>query len=196
MSTYKVNHAASIYRETAVGTLDLLDWMQTKNTWTVHSYLLHLCFVLALTAFLRRCNLTHGVARFPMKFRRLYITRAQYYCAQSLLDPCLCGFALSSPLHPPSLLLVSAAPGAASLGVEPDWVGQTVISDVHSFVIIAPLMSSPLLLFHMLKPINCCICYHASPLLSNFEHWCQLAGPAPASPGDAVKSAVLGITAH
>lgn len=62
---------------------------------------------------------------------------------------------------PPSL--ASAAPlellRAASHGAKPDWVRGTVIKDVHSFVIIAPLMSSPLPLFHTLNPINCCVCY-------------------------------------
>lgn len=42
-------------------------------------------------------------------------------------------------------------------------------------------MSSPLPLFHTLNPINCCICYYASPLLCNFERWCQLAGLTLAS---------------
>lgn len=47
---------------------------------------------------------------FPLYSRWLYITHAQYCCAQSLLDACLCGIVLSILL----LLLVSAAPGAAA----------------------------------------------------------------------------------
>lgn len=70
----------------------------------------HVCMFLFVCGCMWRCLCVMCIPTVIPSGLQLYITHAQYYCAQSLSDACLCGFVLSILL----LLLVSAAPRAAA----------------------------------------------------------------------------------